>query len=58
MSFEGRTAIITGGASGIEIAIARQLAKLGAKIAITDTLCGSKRYCREMASCEEAKFYP
>jgi len=25
--------------------------------AVADTQCGSKRYCREMTSCEEAKFY-
>jgi endonuclease YncB( thermonuclease family) len=25
--------------------------------AVADTHCGSKRYCREMISCEEAKFY-
>jgi endonuclease YncB( thermonuclease family) len=25
--------------------------------AVADTQCGSKRYCREMVSCEEAKFY-
>jgi endonuclease YncB( thermonuclease family) len=25
--------------------------------ALADTECGSKRYCREMTSCEEAKFY-
>lgn len=24
---------------------------------VADTRCGSKRYCREMVSCEEAKFY-
>lgn len=24
---------------------------------LADTECGSKRYCREMTSCEEAKFY-
>ena len=24
---------------------------------VADTACGSKRYCREMTSCEEAKFY-
>jgi NAD(P)-dependent dehydrogenase (short-subunit alcohol dehydrogenase family) len=36
MSFEGRTALVTGGASGIGFAVARQLAELGAKIAIAD----------------------
>ena len=25
--------------------------------AVANTQCGSKRYCREMTSCEEAKFY-
>jgi len=25
--------------------------------AVADTQCGTKRYCREMTSCEEAKFY-
>ena len=25
--------------------------------AVADTQCGGKRYCREMTSCEEAKFY-
>ena len=27
------------------------------RAAVADTQCGSKRYCREMTSCEEAKFY-
>ncbi|MFT5657129.1 MAG: NAD(P)-dependent dehydrogenase (short-subunit alcohol dehydrogenase family) [Gammaproteobacteria bacterium] len=36
MNFEGRVALVTGGASGIGFAIARQLAELGAKIAIAD----------------------
>ena len=26
-------------------------------VVVADTQCGSKRYCREMTSCEEAKFY-
>ena len=36
MDFSGRTALVTGGASGIGFAVARQLAELGAKIAIAD----------------------
>lgn len=36
MNFAGRTALVTGGASGIGFAVARQLAELGAKIAIAD----------------------
>ena len=36
MSFEGRVALVTDGASGIGFAVARQLAELGAKIAIAD----------------------
>ena len=36
MSFDGRSALVTGGASGIGFAVARQLAELGAKIAIAD----------------------
>src|SRR5438270_552410 len=32
--FEGRTALITGGGSGIGLAIARELGELGAKVAI------------------------
>jgi len=36
MSFAGRTALVTGGASGIGFAVARQLAELGARIAIAD----------------------
>ena len=36
MSFEGRTALVTGGASGIGFAVTRQLAELGAKIAIAE----------------------
>ena len=37
-NFEGRVALVTGGASGIGYAVARQLAELGAKIAIADAL--------------------
>lgn len=36
MNFDGRVALVTGGASGIGFAVARQLAELGAKIAIAD----------------------
>jgi NAD(P)-dependent dehydrogenase (short-subunit alcohol dehydrogenase family) len=36
LDFDGRTALVTGGASGIGFAVARQLAELGAKIAIAD----------------------
>jgi len=36
MNFTGRTALVTGGASGIGFAVARQLAELGAKIALAD----------------------
>lgn len=36
MSFRGQTALVTRGASGIGFAVARQLAKLGVKIAIAD----------------------
>jgi NAD(P)-dependent dehydrogenase (short-subunit alcohol dehydrogenase family) len=36
MDFSDRTALVTGGASGIGFAVARQLAELGAKIAIAD----------------------
>lgn len=36
MNFDGRSALVTGGASGIGYAVARQLAELGAKIAIAD----------------------
>ena len=36
MDFSGRVALVTGGASGIGFAFARQLAELGAKIAIAD----------------------
>ena len=36
--FEGRVAVVTGGGSGIGLACARELAHLGAKVA----LCGRK----------------
>ncbi|RLQ88722.1 SDR family NAD(P)-dependent oxidoreductase [Notoacmeibacter ruber] len=36
MSVDGRAAIVTGGASGIGLAIARQLAKEGARVVIAD----------------------
>jgi NAD(P)-dependent dehydrogenase (short-subunit alcohol dehydrogenase family) len=36
LSFTGHTALVTRGASGIGFAVARQLAELGAKIAIAD----------------------
>ncbi len=43
MNFAGRTALVTGGASGIGFAVARQLAELGAKIALADVnLDGAK----------------
>jgi NAD(P)-dependent dehydrogenase (short-subunit alcohol dehydrogenase family) len=36
MNFKGRVALVTGGASGIGFAVARQLAELGASIVIAD----------------------
>jgi NAD(P)-dependent dehydrogenase (short-subunit alcohol dehydrogenase family) len=36
ISFEGKTAVVTGGANGIGFAIARQLAESGARVVIMD----------------------
>src|SRR5215210_5683375 len=36
MDFEGATAVVTGGASGIGAACARQLGALGAKVVVAD----------------------
>ena len=38
MTFEGKTAIVTGGARGIGLAIARQLAAGGATVVLVDVL--------------------
>lgn len=34
--FEGRVAVVTGGASGVGLALARQLLEAGARVAIVD----------------------
>ena len=36
MGIQGRAAIVTGGAQGIGLAIARLIAQRGAKVALTD----------------------
>ena len=41
MNFEGRVALVTGGASGIGFAVASQLAELGAKVMIADINLGN-----------------
>ena len=43
---EGRTAVITGGASGIGLAAARRFAELGMKICLADLSVGSAKTAR------------
>jgi NAD(P)-dependent dehydrogenase (short-subunit alcohol dehydrogenase family) len=53
MNFAGRTALVTGGASGIGFAVARQLAELGARIAIADmNIEGAKRAASKLDGAE------
>ncbi len=47
MDFSGRVALVTGGASGIGFAAARQLAELGARIAIADVNIDGARAAAE-----------
>jgi len=51
MSFENKVALVTGGGSGIGEAIAKDLAKLGVKVVVTDIkLEGAQRVASEIAA--------
>lgn len=53
MNFTGRTALVTGGASGIGFAVARQLAELGATMVIADVnLDGAKTAASQLQGTE------
>ncbi len=53
MNFEGRVALVTGGASGIGFAVACQLAELGAKITIADVnMEGAKAAAAKLTGAE------
>ena len=53
LDFDGRTALVTGGASGIGFAVARQLAELGAKVAIADVnIEGAKSAASKLGGAE------
>jgi NAD(P)-dependent dehydrogenase (short-subunit alcohol dehydrogenase family) len=49
MSLHGRTAVITGGASGIGLAISQRLARLGASVAVFDVdYAGAERLVKQL----------
>ena len=47
MKIEGQAALVTGGASGLGEATARELARLGAKVAVLDRNEIGRASCRE-----------
>ncbi len=53
-NFEGRVALVTGGASGIGFAVVQQLSELGAKIAVADLNFDAANSVATEVSCSEA----
>ena len=50
MSLHGRIAVITGGASGIGLAISRRLAQGGASVAVFDDYAGAYRLVKQLSA--------